>query len=134
MTVLDSGFHTVDSGFQVLDLSSFSMKVAVQIQIVRRIPDFLSCTPDSKAPDCRFYNSNFPDYEFHSRNFPDSGIPVCGEACRLKGLCHLYCYLFITCLRVSGISKIMVQYNEGHGGIETVSCLLLLQMAGIDMD
>ena len=33
---------------------SFSVKVAVRIQIIRRIPDFLSCTPDSKAPDCRF--------------------------------------------------------------------------------
>ena len=106
------GFWIPGAGFEILS----QWKLQSGFKSLEGFPDFLSCTPDSKAPDCRFHNSNFPDSKFHSRNFPDSGIriPVCGATSRLKGLCHLCCYLVITCLRVSGISKIMVQHIEGH--------------------
>ena len=80
--ILDSTPWILHSRYSIWD--SFSVKVAIRIQIV---PDFLSCTPDSKAPDFRSHNSNLPDSEFHSRNFPDCRIriPLCGAACRLQG-------------------------------------------------
>ena len=48
--IVDSGFHTVDSGFQ-----SLSVELGVWIQIVSGIPDSKSCIPDSKAQDFRFH-------------------------------------------------------------------------------
>ena len=52
LTVLDSGFHAMDSGFQVLDSS-----LCQRISIVSGITDSLSCIPDSKAQDSRFFVS-----------------------------------------------------------------------------
>ena len=55
-TVLDSGFYTVDSGFQYL-----SVELVFWIAIVIRVPDSLSCIPDSKVPDSGIHGKNFPD-------------------------------------------------------------------------
>ena len=52
-TVLDSKFHAVDSGFQLLDSRSFSMKLGFRIPIVSGIQD-------SKVPDSRFHMQKFP--------------------------------------------------------------------------
>ena len=57
--VLESGFHTVDSGFL-----SLSVELGFRILIVRGIPDPISCIPGYRAQDCGF----------HKQNFPDSGI------------------------------------------------------------
>ena len=54
-TVLDSGFHAVDSGFQ----SSLSVELGFRIPIVSGIPDSLSCIPDSKTQDSKFYKHKF---------------------------------------------------------------------------
>ena len=48
----------VDSGFQVL-----SMELGFLIPIVNRIPDSLSCVPDSKAQDSRLHKQNFPGFQ-----------------------------------------------------------------------
>ena len=50
-TVLNPGFHAVDSGFQLLDSSLWSLPVELGfwIPIVCGIPDSLSCIPDYKA-------------------------------------------------------------------------------------
>ena len=66
-TLLDSGFHAVDSGFQLLDSRSFSVELGFQIRIVRGIPDSYTCIPDSKAQDSGFQMQKFPGF----RN-PDS--------------------------------------------------------------
>ena len=52
-TVLESEFHAVDSGFQLLDSRSFSMKLGFRISIVSGIHD-------SKVPDSRFHMQKFP--------------------------------------------------------------------------
>ena len=62
-TVLDSGFHAVDSGFQVVNPNSLSVEqFKFQIPIVSGIPDSLSCIPDSKAQNSRFHGKNFPGF------------------------------------------------------------------------
>ena len=53
-TVLESEFRTVDSGFQLLDSRSFSMKLGLF-----RIP-IVSGMPDSKVLDTRFHMQKFP--------------------------------------------------------------------------
>ena len=53
-TVLDSGFHAVDSGIQLLDSRSFSGELGFRIPIVSGIPDSYRCIPDSKAQDSGF--------------------------------------------------------------------------------
>ena len=57
-TGLDSGFHALNSGFPVLD-SRPLVKFGFWIPIFSRVPDSLSCIPDSKA-----------------QNFPESGIQI----------------------------------------------------------
>ena len=62
-TVLDSGFHAVDSGFQVVNPNSLSVEqFKFQIPIVSGITDSLSCIPDSKAQNSRFHEKNFPGF------------------------------------------------------------------------
>ena len=57
-TVLDSGFHALNSRFPVLD-SRLLVKFGFWIPIFSRVPDSLSCIPDSKA-----------------QNFPESRIQI----------------------------------------------------------
>ena len=63
-TVLDSGFHAVDSGFQLLGSRSYTVELGFQIPIVSGIPDSHSCIPD---PRPRILDST-------SKNFQDSGF------------------------------------------------------------
>ena len=60
-TVLDSGFHTVDSGFQVLDssLCQWNLDSGFQLLVWFRIPYSLSCIPDSKVQGSGFYKQKF---------------------------------------------------------------------------
>ena len=51
-TVLDSGFHALNSGFPVLD-SRLLVKFGFWIPIFSRVPVSLSCIPDSKAQNFR---------------------------------------------------------------------------------
>ena len=79
-TLLDSGFHAVDSGFQLLDSRSFSVELWFRIRIVSGIPDSYTCIPDSKAQDSGFHKQKFskiPDSK--CKNFPDSGILYMGR-------------------------------------------------------
>ena len=56
-TVLDSGFHAVDSGF--LPVTRFQILVSGTW-----IPDSLSCIADSEAQDSVFQNQKFPESRF----------------------------------------------------------------------
>ena len=56
-TVLDSGFHNVDTGFRYL-----SVELGLWIPIVGGIPDSLSCIPDSKYQDFGSHKQNFPGF------------------------------------------------------------------------
>ena len=61
-TVLDSGSHAVDSGFQWLDSRSFPVELGFRIPIVGGIPDSYSCIPDSRVQDCKFHTQKFPGF------------------------------------------------------------------------
>ena len=65
-TVLDSGFHTVDSGFQAL--ASFRFFVSGTW-----IPDSLSYIPDSKAQDSIFYKQKFLGFRNRESGFSYMG-------------------------------------------------------------
>ena len=68
-TGLDSGFHTIDSRFQVLD--SLFVELGFGILIVSRSPDSLSCISDSKAKGSGFYKQKILGIGFR---IPDSGF------------------------------------------------------------
>ena len=67
-TFLDSGFHAVDSGFQLLDSRPFSEEIWF------RIPTPVFRIPRPRIPDSR--SKNFQDSGFQMQNFPDSGIRI----------------------------------------------------------
>ena len=50
----------MDSGFQLLDSRSFSVKLGFWIPTVIGIPDSYSCIPDSKAQNSGFHKQKFP--------------------------------------------------------------------------
>ena len=67
-TVLDSGFHAVDSGFQLLHGSQFFVGGTwIWIPIVNGISDSLSCILDSNAQNPDSTSKNFPDYGIRIR-------------------------------------------------------------------
>ena len=73
--VLDSGFHPLDSGFQVLRSSLFSVELGFWIPIISGNPDSLKCILDSKAQDSKFHKPNFPCFPDSTvKNFPNSRI------------------------------------------------------------
>ena len=81
-TVWDSGFHTVDSGFQVVVIPVRSVELGFQMPIVSGIPDSFSCVPDSKAQDSGFHKQNFPGFRIPQANIsqiPESGFPYMGR-------------------------------------------------------
>ena len=53
-TLSDSGFHAVDSEFQVQDSWLLSLKLKFRIPIISGIPDSLNCILNSKAQDFGF--------------------------------------------------------------------------------
>ena len=69
-TLLDSGFHAVDSGFQLLDSRPFPAELWFWIWIVSGIPDSYTCIPDSKAQDSRFHKQKFPRFWISNAKFP----------------------------------------------------------------
>ena len=74
-TVLDSGFHAVDSRYLALDSGRFFVSgTGIPDSSARfRILDSSSCILDSKAKDFGFYKKNFPDSTFHKQKVP--GFP-----------------------------------------------------------
>ena len=56
--VLDSGFYALDSGFQALDSDLFLVELGFWIPILSRIPDSLSCIPESKVRDSGCHKQN----------------------------------------------------------------------------
>ena len=76
-TVLDSGFHTVDSGFQYL-----SLELGFWIPVVSGILDSLSCFPDSKDQDSGFHKQKFLGFwilQAKISQIPESGFPYTGR-------------------------------------------------------
>ena len=72
-TVLDSGFHAVNSGSQVLDSKFFVSGTWIPNSIVGGIPDFLWCIPRSNVQDSRFHEQKFPgswDTDSSGRDLP----------------------------------------------------------------
>ena len=82
-TVLDSGFHAVDSRFQVLDSSLFLVELGFWIPIFSGIPDSLSCIPGSQAKlprvPARILQAKI------SRN-TESGFPYGGQTYAVSGV------------------------------------------------
>ena len=74
-TVLDSGFHAVDSGFPGTGFRSLSVGLGIWMPIFRGFADSLSCIPDSKAQDSGFHEKIFPDSGFHKQKFLGFRIP-----------------------------------------------------------
>ena len=69
-TVLETGFHAQDSGFQACTcFQSFLVELGFWIPVLNRILDSLSCIPYSKAQDSRFHKQ-----KFHAD--PGSQIPL----------------------------------------------------------
>ena len=82
-SVLDSGFHTVYSGFQILD-SRFLQLSATWIPDPNRIgiPQSLSWIPDSKAQDSEFNKQKLPSFRnpYYLRQGVRYCIGVIGES------------------------------------------------------
>ena len=64
-TVLDFGFHDVDSGFQVQDCSHcrWNLDLDSNRKRVSGISDSLTCISDPKAQDSGFHMYNFPGFQ-----------------------------------------------------------------------
>ena len=79
-TVLDSGFHAVDSGLTVLDFSlcQWNMDFGFQSLVGFRIPWAVFWIPKSRT-DFVFPNKKFSEFaDLLSKNFQDSGIRARG--------------------------------------------------------
>ena len=73
----------MDSGFQLLDSSSFSVEFGLRIPIVCEIPDSYSCILGSKVQDSTWIPqvklSKIPDSTSRIFLFPKSGFPYLGR-------------------------------------------------------
>ena len=63
-TILNSGFHAVDSGFQVQDLS---LELGFGTPIISGNPDSLSCMPDPKARDSGLHKQKVSGFPYIGR-------------------------------------------------------------------
>ena len=95
-TLLDSGFHAVDSEFHLLDFRSFSVELGFRIRIVSGIPDSYTCIPDSKAQDSGFHKQKFPRFRIPNANI--SRIP--GSGFLYMDWKNSYNVLQIRCIKV----------------------------------
>ena len=86
--IAHSGFHAVDSRFQVLDPGSFSVELGFLIPIVSGMPDSLSCIPDSKDQDSRLHKRKFIRFQILQAKCPGfaHGFRSLGSL-RLHSLC-----------------------------------------------
>ena len=74
-----SGFYTMDSGFQVqywITDNSLSVEHGFRIRIIGGIPDSLGCIPDSKARIPDFTTKMYWIPDVTSQTFLDSGIRI----------------------------------------------------------
>ena len=76
----DSGFHAVDSEFQVRDSRLLSLKLGFRIPIISGIPDSLSCFPNSKTHDFGF--------QAKISWISESGFPKWDECGDAEGICQ----------------------------------------------
>ena len=68
-TVLDSGLHAVDSGFQVLDSRSFSVDLGFRIPIVSGISGFLQLYSGFEGPGFRIPQTKISRIPSHRKIF-----------------------------------------------------------------
>ena len=76
-TVLDSGFHAVDSGFQVLHSGVFVRGTWILDSDPLLDPYFLSCIADSTAQDSGSQKKKIP--RFNKQILPAIRIPLHGQ-------------------------------------------------------
>ena len=62
--ILDSGFHAMHFGFQVLNFLFFVSEAWISDSNLQWIPDSLSCITDFKAQDFGFRKQKFPVFHF----------------------------------------------------------------------
>ena len=84
-TALDSGLHTMDSGFSVQILDSRSLSVELRFRIIPLISGISgskSCIPEFKAQDLGFHEQKFPGLRIPQTNvFPDSLNYIARQEC-----------------------------------------------------
>ena len=110
-TVLDPGFHTVDFGFQVMDLQSFQVELGFQFLIVSRILDSLSCIPGSKIQDSGFHKekiSPINKHKFLGFGNPDSRTWGGGTGT----VCNSVSKSFVVHNRVDWICPVPMQFHS----------------------
>ena len=110
--VQDSGFHAVDSRFQVLDAGFFVGVTLIRNSNHKSDPDSVSCEAQDSG---YFQKKKFPDSGYHkaliSENIPDSAIqnPLHGAKEFTHVLTFLYRELKFNKMKIQGGSKITME-------------------------
>ena len=87
-TLLDCRFQATDSGLHRLDSGFLSVELGFRIPIVSRIPNSLSCIPDStESQDSRFTHFWFPDSTGKNSGTPEFGFLYMGRK-KFPAYCH----------------------------------------------